>query len=51
MNNYLIMRISAYYFLLALFILSPLKAEAQEVKRLTFDEVIKLSEEIGRAHV
>ena len=45
MNNYLIMRISAYYFLLALFILSPLKAEAQEVKRLTFDEVIKLSEE------
>lgn len=45
MNNYLIMRISAYFFLLALFILSPLNTEAQEIKRLTFDEVINLSEE------
>jgi len=45
MNNYLIMRNFTYFFIVALFIISPLKTKAQEIKKLTFEEVIKLSEE------
>jgi outer membrane protein TolC len=45
MNNYIIMRYLNYILLIALFVFSPLKGKAQEIKKLTFQEVIKLSEE------
>lgn len=45
MNNYLIMRNFTYFVIVALFIISPLKIKAQEIKILTFEDVIKLSEE------
>src|SRR3989304_6080079 len=45
MNNYFKMR-SVYYFLLvSLFAISPALIRAQEIKMLTFEEVIKLSED------
>ena len=45
MNN--IFNNEEYYIFyhVALFVISPLKTKAQEIKKLTFDEVIKLSEE------
>ncbi len=45
MNNYIIMKYLKFIIVLALFLLTPLRSEAQEIKKLTFDEVIKLSEE------
>jgi outer membrane protein TolC len=45
MNKHLIMKYLTYILIVAFFIFSPLKAKAQEIKKLTFDEVIKLSEE------
>jgi outer membrane protein TolC len=45
MNKHFKMRSYAYFLLAALLLISPLKIKAQEIKRLTFDEVIKLSEE------
>jgi outer membrane protein TolC len=45
MNNNIMMKYLKYIVISALFILSPLRSEAQEIKKLTFDEVITLSEE------
>ncbi len=45
MNNHLLLKCLKYTVISALFIFSPVRSEAQEIKRLNFDEVIKLSEE------
>jgi len=39
------MKYLSYIFIIAFFVFSPLKGKAQEIKKLTFQEVIKLSEE------